>query len=181
MIKQSPIPTILSVAFVILSVVYFGLVLHYQSPRPLDLFEFVSNNSWTVDSALVQRLRPGGKRIPRNLDSLGYWYYTIDICGHNRVQQFFTIDSLVVLHQLNGSFLARALLHSFKLEPKKLFVISERLIGRRFVTEPESDTSSIAHAFHDHAMRLVLYTSRGIYQCDLQSYRTTSNRGMMVW
>jgi hypothetical protein len=178
--KRFRIFNYVAVLFVLLAVVYLGAVLKYQSPNPSDIFKYISGTTWTVDSTIINRAIPIGRRLSQSPDSLTRWYYEVDIFARNNIRQPFTFDSVIVSKRADGSFLGRLLLTSAPIRPGGTFEFHQLIVRREFSKEPEPDTSVISKAFAERTMRFIFFTSRGRFESDVQYYRAPERLGLSV-
>jgi hypothetical protein len=159
--------------FIITSLFYLILVLHYANPFPSDLINYLFHTNCTIDSITVSRRDADPDRL--------YWVlpnrfpqYDIIIHGQHKVMEKLIIDSLKLetpQRKILG-FSHRSCIvirYSSKVVHTPFILTSSTFLKDR-VYLLDNYPAPIDSAFNDHNMAVTIFTSRGTFHSIVDSY-----------
>jgi hypothetical protein len=176
--KVNQIRTI-GIVVAVLFIVYIGMMLHYKTARPNDIYQLSFNKSWCIDSVKVER-GLGCPPVYPNCPDSG-WTYGFSIYARNNISQALSIDSVLILDRSTGFLSKGWFQYTINNNPLNANMGNVVLGNKPFALplnarEPwkrqnlDVFQQTMDNAFAKHDFEVIVYSSRGFIKYVPQRY-----------
>jgi len=189
---RSRILLIFLFGIVSLALLYLVLVISFKSPSPVEIYHYVADDGWVLDSASVvrrvHRFHTDFSKQQYGTGADSIWDFFVSIYGRNLVHRSLKIDSIEVVNLVSG--IAYRVLFSEYRDPRSGKLINPAIIAgpqtfefteyidswqwymRGQITQFQSQYDS---AFQKRALAVRVRSSRGFHSVLPTHYITTGS------